>query len=65
MYTYNDSFRAYKVLIAAQYSGAQVDISPSFVLGETNKTDAFLKKFPLGKVGLINRDSVALISIEC
>lgn len=40
------------MLIAAQYSGAQVNIAYDFVFGETNKTEAFLKKFPLGKVGL-------------
>merc|ERR1712025_1118056 len=36
--------------IAAQYSGAKVTVDNNFVFGETNKTDAFLKKFPLGKV---------------
>lgn len=50
LYTYPENFRAYKVLIAAQYSGAQVKIADDFVFGETNKTEAFLKKFPLGKV---------------
>ncbi|XP_012169313.1 elongation factor 1-gamma [Bombus affinis] len=50
LYTYPENFRAYKVLIAAQYSGAQVNIAYDFVFGETNKTEAFLKKFPLGKV---------------
>jgi elongation factor 1-gamma len=38
------------VLIAAQYSGANVKVAPNFVFGETNKKDDFLKKFPLGKV---------------
>lgn len=50
MYTYPESFRAFKVLIAAEYSGAKVDVAPNFKLGETNKTDGFLEKFPLGKV---------------
>ena len=40
------------MLIAAQYSGAQIKIADDFVFGETNKTEAFLKKFPLGKVRL-------------
>lgn len=40
------------MLIAAQYSGAQIKIADDFVFGETNKTEAFLKKFPLGKVEL-------------
>lgn len=55
LYTYPDSFRAAKVLIAAQYSGASLRVvsePPEFVLGETNKTPEFLAKFPLGKVRL-------------
>merc|ERR1719402_2051975 len=50
LYTYPENFRAFKALIAAQYSGAKVTVDNNFVFGETNKTDAFLKKFPLGKV---------------
>ncbi|XP_066593625.1 elongation factor 1-gamma [Prorops nasuta] len=50
LYTYPGNFRAYKALIAAQYSGAQIKVAEDFVFGETNKTEAFLKKFPLGKV---------------
>merc|ERR1712183_571486 len=50
LYTYPENFRAFKALIAAQYSGAKVTVDNNFVFGGTNKTDAFLKKFPLGKV---------------
>ncbi|XP_015115992.1 elongation factor 1-gamma [Diachasma alloeum] len=50
LYTYPENFRAYKALIAAQYSGAQLKIAEDFVFGETNKSEGFLKKFPLGKV---------------
>jgi len=50
LYTYPGNFRAFKALIAAQYSGAKVEVAKGFVFGETNKSDAFLKKFPLGKV---------------
>ncbi|XP_058833146.1 elongation factor 1-gamma [Topomyia yanbarensis] len=50
LYTYPGNFRAYKALIAAQFSGAKVNLASNFVFGETNKSDAFLKKFPLGKV---------------
>lgn len=52
LYTYPENFRAFKALIAAQFSGANVKIAPNFVFGETNKTEAFLKKFPLGKVSV-------------
>lgn len=50
LYTYPENFRAYKALIAAQFSGANLKVAPNFSFGETNKTEAFLKKFPLGKV---------------
>jgi len=50
LYTYPENFRAYKGLIAAKYSGANVTVDPNFVFGETNKNEDFLKKFPLGKV---------------
>jgi len=50
LYTYLNNFRAYKALIAAQYSGADVKVDPAFEFGVTNKQESFLKKFPLGKV---------------
>jgi len=50
LYTYPSNFRAQKALIAAQYSGAKVNLASDFVFGETNKSESFLKKFPLGKV---------------
>lgn len=50
LYTYPENFRAYKALIAAQFSGAKVQVASDFVFGQTNKSEAFLKKFPLGKV---------------
>ena len=50
MYTYPDNFRAFKVLIAAEYSGAKVKTAPNFVFGETNTSKEFLAKFPTGKV---------------
>jgi len=50
LYTYPKNFRAYKVLVAAELSGNQVTVDPTFEFGKTNHTDEFLKKFPLGKV---------------
>lgn len=50
LYTYPENFRAYKVLIAAQYSGAPVKVASDFAFGVTNRSDSFLAKFPLGKV---------------
>jgi len=56
LYTYPENFRAFKALIAAQYSGANVKIAPNFEFGVTNKSEAFLKKFPLGKVPALETD---------
>ncbi|KZS21258.1 Elongation factor 1-gamma [Daphnia magna] len=50
LYTYPGNFRANKALIAAQYSGFNINVASGFVFGETNKSESFLKKFPLGKV---------------
>jgi len=50
LYTYPNNYRAYKALIAAQYSGSKVTVDPSFEFGKTNQTDEFLKKFPTGQV---------------
>jgi len=50
LYTYPNNFRAYKALIAAQYSGADVKVDSAFEFGVTNKEESFLKKFPQGKV---------------
>ncbi|XP_031618053.1 elongation factor 1-gamma [Contarinia nasturtii] len=50
LYTYPENFRAYKALIAAEFSGAKVNVASDFEFGVTNKSDAFLKKFPYGQV---------------
>ncbi|XP_057315554.1 elongation factor 1-gamma-A-like [Hydractinia symbiolongicarpus] len=50
LFTYPESHRAYKILIAAGYSGADVKVDPNFEFGKTNATTDFLKKFPLGQV---------------
>ena len=68
LYTYPGNFRALKALVAAGYSGADVTVDPAFSFGTTNKTQEFLKKFPLGKVSilldLINGIFVAVVSIR-
>lgn len=60
LYTFPDSFRAHKILIAAQYSGKKVDVAPDFVAGETDKSAEFLKKFPFGKVPAYESGDVKL-----
>lgn len=63
LYTYGGNFRALKVLVAANYSGVKVDVDPKFVFGETNKSDAFRKKFPVGKVPAFeSKDGKTLLS---
>merc|ERR1712168_963358 len=49
LYTYPGNFRAEKVLSVAKMSESDVKVDDKFVFGETNKSEAFLKKFPLGK----------------
>merc|ERR1719454_868961 len=62
LFTYPNNFRAYKALIAAEYSGAKVKVDPNFKFGETNASKAFLAKFPLGKVPAFESSSGDCIS---
>jgi len=50
LYTYPGNHRAFKALVAAQFSGNKIDVATNFNFGDTNKKPEFLKKFPLGKV---------------
>ena len=50
MFSYPESFRSLKILIAAKYGGHDVSLDPGFVFGETNLSPEWLAKFPLGKV---------------
>ncbi|NXE99950.1 EF1G factor, partial [Menura novaehollandiae] len=56
---YPENWRAFKALIAAQYSGAQLRVHsapPHFHFGHTNRTPEFLRKFPVGKVPAFEGD---------
>ncbi|KAL6964462.1 hypothetical protein U1Q18_035515 [Sarracenia purpurea var. burkii] len=44
---------AFKALIAAEYSGVQVDLAHNFQLDVSNKTPEFIKMNPLGKVPVL------------
>jgi len=59
LYTYPDNFKAQKIQIAAQYSGFKLEL-PQFVVGETDKSADFLKKFPLGKVPAFENGKLCL-----
>uniref|UniRef100_A0A674GQ05 Eukaryotic translation elongation factor 1 gamma n=1 Tax=Taeniopygia guttata TaxID=59729 RepID=A0A674GQ05_TAEGU len=59
LYTYPENWRAFKALIAAQYSGARLRVlstPPLFRFGHTNRSPEFLQKFPLGKVPAFEGD---------
>ena len=59
LYTYPENWRAFKALIAAQYSGAQVRLlsaPPHFHFGQTNRIPELLCKFPAGKVPAFEGD---------
>lgn len=49
LYTDPGNFRAFKILIAAEYNGINIDV-PDFVVGVDNTTDEFIKKSPLSRV---------------
>jgi len=53
LYTFPKNPRAFRILIAAHYSGAQIEViddPAQFKLGVTNKSQEFLAQFPFGKV---------------
>ncbi|XP_021891633.1 LOW QUALITY PROTEIN: elongation factor 1-gamma-like [Carica papaya] len=49
----NKNKNAYKTLIAAEYTGVQVELAPNFEMGVSNKTSEFLKMNPIGKVPVL------------
>jgi elongation factor 1-gamma len=46
----NNKKNVFKALIAAEYVGVKIELTPSFQIGVTNTTPEFLKLNPLGKV---------------
>jgi len=52
LYTYPGNFRAFKILIAAEYNGVAIDV-PAFEMMKDNKTPEFLAMSPLGKVPVL------------
>jgi len=49
LYSYPSNKNAYKALIAAEYAGIKIEC-PDFRMGVDNRSEDFLRKFPLGKV---------------
>jgi elongation factor 1-gamma len=56
LYTDAGNFRAFKILIAAEYAGVNIDV-PEFKLGTDNTTADFRKKSPTGKVPVLETAS--------
>jgi len=52
LYVDTGNFRAFKILIAAEYNGIDIKV-PAFKIGQDNKTSSFLKKSPLGRVPVL------------
>lgn len=57
----SDAHRTFKALIAAKYAGVELDLSKDFTFGTTNKSAAFLAKFPFGKVPTMETASGACL----
>lgn len=63
LYTYPDNFKAQKIQIAANYANNALKVvqnEPDFVVGVTDKSADFLKKFPLGKVPAFENGEICL-----
>ena len=50
VFSYPESFRSLKILIAAKYGDHDLSLDPGFVFGQTNLSKEWLAKFPMGKV---------------
>uniref|UniRef100_A0A0D6QV55 Uncharacterized protein n=1 Tax=Araucaria cunninghamii TaxID=56994 RepID=A0A0D6QV55_ARACU len=53
LYAGEGNKNAAKALITAEYAGVKINRTPNFEMGVTNKTPAFLKMNPIGKVPVL------------
>jgi len=56
IYAPKDHLLTWKALIAAKYSGVEIELTPEFVVGKDNLTPEFLAKNPLGKVPVLETE---------
>lgn len=49
IYSYPNNWRVSRAQVVAAINGLEIDV-PEFQMGQTNKSESFLSKFPLGKV---------------
>ncbi|KAF8110081.1 hypothetical protein N665_0088s0092 [Sinapis alba] len=59
LHTYKGNKGAEKALIAAEYTGVQINV-PDFEMGVSNKTPEFLKMNPIGKVPVLETPEGAI-----
>ena len=59
LYTYPGNFRAFKILIAAEYNGVAIDV-PAFEMMKDNQTPEFRAMSPMGKVPVLKTPQGAL-----
>ncbi|KAL8009663.1 putative elongation factor 1B gamma, S-crystallin, Thioredoxin-like superfamily [Plasmopara halstedii] len=55
LFTYPGNYRAFKVLIAAEYNGINIEL-PEFDMAKDTKSSAFKSKTPIGKVPLLETE---------
>ena len=60
LYTDKGNFRAFKILIAAEYNNVDIAFTPDFKVGVDTKTPEFQKMSPTGKVPVLNTPQGAL-----
>ncbi|KAF4046476.1 Elongation factor 1 gamma conserved domain [Phytophthora infestans] len=59
LYTYPGNYRAFKVLIAAEYNGVDIEL-PAFDFAKDIKTKEFKAKTPIGKVPILETEEGAI-----
>jgi elongation factor 1-gamma len=60
LHTDKGNFRAFKILIAAEYNKVEINYTPNFKIGVDNKTPEFQKLSPTGKVPVLSTPQGAL-----
>lgn len=60
LYAGNTNKNGFKALIAAEYSGVNIELVKNFEMGVSNKTPEFLKMNPIGKVPVLETPDGAI-----
>lgn len=65
LYAGNTNKNGFKALIAAEYSGVNIELVKNFEMGVSNKTPEFLKMNPIGKVSYDGMNKVCYFDTNC